>query len=291
MRSAIRLSTLAVLGVAVLAAAAWAVTSAGVSTGQPSGSQSAGAYTFTYTVSITGYNPDAQPPHKKFRDFHVYPRAGKELNNDSVTKPNGWKSRKASGGGVVFTKANGEGNGDFTFELKGNVAGDEKVKGLPGDVVVTSTGTVSRSDGDDIWSGERNVPMTIKSLTGTDFLGDITTNAWAGTYAAHLGQTATFSIYFDSSAMQYKVFDSITALDDWSDSLHLGLDSTARVPVDWGLTLSGLTGTLVDGEATMTVTVPQNAELLGRTFFLIATTQIDGMVQAKTCDIAVKIVQ
>lgn len=286
-----RRAVLAATGLTLVAAVAWAVTSASVSTGQPSGSQSAGAYTFSYTVAITGYNPDAQPSHKRFKDFHVFPRAGRELNVDSVTKPNGWKSQKGGNGGIVFTKSDGEGNGDYTFELKGKVSGDEKVSGTPCDVVVTHTGARTRAANDDLCTGERSGPTSIKSISAPDFLGYVTPDAWGGTFAAHLGQATTFTICFDSSSMGYRVYHSTTVLDDWSDTLHLGIDSADPVPPEWGLTFSGLTGTLSGGEASMSVTVPNNSELLNRTFFLVATTQIDGVVQGKTYDIAVKIVQ
>ncbi len=271
----------------LIAGLAWATT-ASVSGGQPSGQQGQGPYTFSYNVTVSDYH-QGDPT---FRDLHIYPRGGVELNFDSVQMPPGWKKKKAGNGGIAFiAPGNGETSGTFNFALVGNVSGDEVVNGQLCDVVVTSSGKATRQQDDAITSVPRNGPTSVKSMTGTEPLAETLPDTWGGVYAIHVGQTAPFTVRFWNSSMQYRVYDSVTAVADWSDTLELGIDSNDPVPQAWGLVFAGSQGTLANGEATFSVTVPNDPQLIGKTFYAIGTLQEGGQIAGKTYDIAIRIVE
>lgn len=260
--------------VALLSLAALAINATVSSTQQPSGTQPVGESTWTYDVTITDSDEE-----NLFRDFHIYPRGGRQLNVDTgsgkVQCPDGWSGpKKGANGGLVFTcpaKKAGDGTFKFGFTVKRDTE-SEQLEGSPCDVVLTDTGEVARENDDEIDAVVRNGPTKMCSVTAPEPFGD----HWSAAYAVHLGANTVFDLTLGLEGGEYRLFHSIVSLPDFADELGLGIDSLhSPVPSEWGLNFQPEFGVLQGGHASFSIEVPDDPALTGREFYLVAAL-VDG---------------
>lgn len=282
---------IAVLATAAFAAIAGSVAASG---NQSTGATAKGACTTTWTVTVSGTDAGKPPEHenKFFKDFHIYPRGGAELDFNSVDMPAGWKKSKASNGGVVFTDDSNNGDGTYAFSLIGNIGDKDAATNDLVDVVMTTTGSKTRSTGDSFGTDTTTrAPCHLASISGTDPYGPY----WSAGYKVHVNQISTFTFSVSGSdGAPYQVFRAKEANEDWSDPFALGIEFPSEpVPPAWGLTFTGLVGVMnTSDEASLTVTVPNDLTLVGKVFYLCGTLKDDnGDIVTRVYDIKVTIVE
>jgi len=178
-------------------------------------------------------------------------------------------------GSVNLTNSTGvtaaTGSALFSIDFTGTRTGSAQ-----GTIRFTKSGSREWCQGDEIGSGTistYSIPCATLTLHGDSALAVV-----------HGNSNVPVSIATDTdlSGQSYEIYTSLSLAPDFDDSAGVGVNSSSDpVSGGWGLTFSNFTGTInSSGEAssTPTISVPNDAGLIGHMFYAVVALKLSGNV-------------